>query len=410
LLALGHQDYPEDAGCRVAGPGRALRVPDTKIVCHLIASNFAGGPEKQILEHCVRLPAFGWRAVVGSFRENRPHVEVLAQARARGLPTFWIDTRSSFSLRAVAQLHRQLVRFGVHVLVTHGYKSNLIGFLACMRSGVIPIPFVRGYTWENRRVRLYEACDRRLLRRFPQVLCVAEGTSRRLQGWGLEAQRVIVVHNAVDCESAAAVTAANLPAEFQLPPEVPVVVAAGRLSPEKGHRYLVEAIRLLHGRCDVSALLFGAGPEESALRRQIDAAGLGDRILLPGYRPGVLRDLAGADLVVNPSLTEGLPNVILEAFAVRTPVAATDVGGVRELVLPNETGWLVPAGDSAALATVIEAALADPGQRTRLAANAYEHVKRSFSFSLQAEKLVAVYERACAQPGLGAVPVAVAVP
>src|SRR5262245_6127145 len=222
--------------------------PRSGVVCHLISSNFIGGPEKQLLQHCTRLGAHGWRAVVGSFRENRPRVDVLEAARSLGLPAFWIDTRSQFSPLAVRQLRRQLADRDVGVLVTYGYKSNLVGALACRGTRVAHLPFVRGYTAENWRIRRYETLDRWLLRRTPRVLCVSHGTRRMLLRAGLDADHVTVVHNAIDCERVAAAAPVDLRAAFGLPADTRVLAAAGRLSPEKGHRYLIAALEKLASR------------------------------------------------------------------------------------------------------------------------------------------------------------------
>lgn len=352
-------------------------------ICHLIASNFSGGPEKQILEMSARLRGMGWSVVIGSFRENRPSVEVIEQARARGLETFLIDTRSPFSPLAASQLARSLRGFGVEILVTHGYKPTLIGYLARRRARVVQLPMVRGYTAETWRVRLYEAIDRRLLRRFERVLCVSAATREMLVRAGLSRERLHILHNGVD--GGGEVAPIDLAEAFHLPRGVKVLVAAGRLSAEKGHRTLIEAVAGLarQGRA-VALVILGAGREAPALERQIEASGLSGRAVLAGFLPEVPRYLAAADLVVNPSLTEGLPNVVLEALAVGAPVVATDVGGVRELILPGRTGLLVPPGDALALEKAI-AALLDDGPRARALAEAgRQWVVESFSFERQA--------------------------
>ena len=97
-------------------------------------------------------------------------------------------------------------------------------------------------------------------------------------------------------------------------------------------------------------VLLGSGAEEAALRRQVEQSGLTRRVAFAGFRRDVLACLAAADVVVNPSFTEGLPNVLLEAFSLGRPVVATDVGGTAELVQDGRSGWLVPAGNPAALA------------------------------------------------------------
>jgi len=380
-----------------SAPGGGRRRPETARatapgICHLISSNFLGGPEKQILEHCVQLQRAGWRAVVGSFRENRSQVEVTEAARARGLPLFLVDTRSPFSLLAVWQLRRFLAAERIDVLVTHGYKSNVVGWLACRRRRPAQVSFVRGFTAENWKVRRYEALDRWVLRRLPRLLCVSEGTRRLLARAGIPSDRVTVVHNAVECDLAAGVREVDLRAEFSLPSASAILVAAGRLSPEKGHRVLLEAMALLADHePPVHLVLLGNGAEEANLRRQAQENGSAQRVVFAGFRRDVLGCLAGADVVVNPSFSEGLPNVLLEAFSLGKPTVATDVGGTAELVQHGRTGWLVRAGEAPALAAAIRAVLDDGALAASVAAAARRRAAEEFSFVKQTEKLMRFY-------------------
>jgi glycosyltransferase involved in cell wall biosynthesis len=362
------------------------------VVCHLIASNFLGGPEKQILEHAGRLAPHRWQAVLGTFREGRERVPMLDAARDRDLPVFTIDTRSPFSLRAVTQLRTRLREFGVDVLVTHGYKANVVGYLATRGSGVPQVPFVRGYTGETLRIRVYETLDRWVLRRFPRVLCVSRGTAGILARHGIAPERTVAVHNAVVLPSVP-IAPRSLLREFDLPAGTRTLVAAGRLSTEKGHRFLIEALeRLADRHPEAVVILFGEGREEPALRAQAVRAGLGDRIRFAGFRKGLVEYLAAADLVVNPSLTEGLPNVVLEAQSAGVPVVATEVGGVAEIITPRETGWLVPPGRSDLLAEAIEDALSHPERAAACGAAGRTRVASEFGFDVQARRLVEIYD------------------
>lgn len=364
-----------------------------RTVCHLIASNFYGGPEKQILEHCTRLDPGRWRAVVGSFLEGRDRVAVIEAARERGLPTFLIETGSPWSPGAAVQLGRFLHRHRADLLVTHGYKPNAVGVLTRRFLGIPQIPYVRGYTAETWRVRRYESLDRFLLARaFPRVACVSESTRRMLIARGVPAPRIVPVHNAVEVRRGTA--PAPLRDEFRIPPGAPLLVAAGRLSAEKGHRFLIEALARLDGPLPPHAVILGEGREQERLWGLARALEISQRVHFAGFRAAPLPCLAAADLVVNPSLTEGLPNVVLEAQSLGVPVVATEVGGVGELIDPGRTGWLAPAGDPAALAHAIREALSDPERARSVGAAGRSHVEESFSFPRQAERLMALYDDA----------------
>jgi glycosyltransferase involved in cell wall biosynthesis len=374
-----------------------------RVVCHLIASNFYGGPERQIVEHCSRLDPARWRPVVGSFRENRTRVDVVEKARDRGIAAFLIDTRWKFSPDALRQLHRVLSRFGVDLLVTHGYKANLVGYLGARFPRLPQVPFARGFTGEDANIRTYERIDRFVLKRFRTVFCVSEALGRDLGDRGRRGRRMITVHNGVDPVPAGQIAAVDLHREFGIPAGAPVLAAAGRLSPEKGQRFLIEALsRLPREHAGAHLVLLGSGVEQPALERLALELGVGDRVHFAGFRTGILGYLKAADLVVNPSLTEGLPNVLLEAHVAGTPVVATRVGGVPELVIAGETGWLVEPGDPGALARALAEALDDPGKAREMADAARRRVETVFSFELQTRHLVRAYEDVLRQRGTAA--------
>lgn len=136
------------------------------------------------------------------------------------------------------------------------------------------------------------------------------------------------------------------------------LVSIGRFAEQKGQLVLVAALaRLRANGMDVSLRLVGDGELRPVLEKAITEAGLQDRITLTGWldEEGVRAELQAATALVMPSFAEGLPMVIMEAMACARPVIATYVAGIPELVLPGETGWLVPAGDDQALAAAIEA-------------------------------------------------------
>jgi glycosyltransferase involved in cell wall biosynthesis len=118
-----------------------------------------------------------------------------------------------------------------------------------------------------------------------------------------------------------------------------------------------------------------------------------------GYRSPIIGSLAGADLVVNPSTTEGLPNVILEAYSVAVPVVATNVGGVSELVIPDRTGWLVPAKQPSALADAIVDALSDSSRAQAMGKAGQRFVADHFSFHQQAVRLSNLCDSALGRGG-----------
>ena len=147
------------------------------------------------------------------------------------------------------------------------------------------------------------------------------------------------------------------------PADAPRFLNIGRLVDQKGQHILVEASALLRDRGrDFEVVIIGGGPFRADLEARIAELKLGDHVKLVGWKTGeeVRRALLDSRALVLPSFGEGLPVVIMEALALRRPVISTYIAGIPELVRPGETGWLVPAGDSEALADAMAEVLDAP--------------------------------------------------
>jgi len=179
------------------------------------------------------------------------------------------------------------------------------------------------------------------------------------------------------------------------------LLALGRLVAKKGFPLLLAACRLLaEKKVDFRLTLAGAGPQRRRLAALVQQYGLGDRVTMPGFIPHreVPQLLAGAHLLVMPSIIapsgdrDGIPNVVLEALAHEVPVVATAVSGLPEVIVPGETGWLVPPQDPQALAGAILAALKDPAEGRRRAQAGRDLVAREFDSRQNYARLQACFE------------------
>ena len=152
----------------------------------------------------------------------------------------------------------------------------------------------------------------------------------------------------------------------------------GRIDKVKGHEVLLQAIARLRHLTSLRVHVFGTGPLEAHFRQMAVDAKLSDVVLFHGFEPAIHERMASLDLLVMPSLHEGLPYVLLEAMSLRVPIIASRVGGLRE-VLDDGNGMLVPPNDPSALAAAIERLYGDRELRARFAARAHETVRRRFA-------------------------------
>lgn len=169
------------------------------------------------------------------------------------------------------------------------------------------------------------------------------------------------------------------------------IVCVGRLSPEKGHVLLLEAARRLAAQgVDFRLILAGDGELRDEIETQIAQHKLTDKVQITGWISGqqVRDEILAARALVLPSFGEGMPVVIMEAMALRRPVIATFVAGIPELVRPGEDGWLVPAGDVAALVDAMRTCLeASPDVITRMGQAARERVLVRHDVNTEVAKL-----------------------
>ena len=183
-------------------------------------------------------------------------------------------------------------------------------------------------------------------------------------------------------------------ADFSASP--PLIVGVGRLISKKGFADLVRVCGLLMKRVEFFRCeVIGEGPLEKELHKQIAQLGLQERVELLGPKPQheVRARLAGARLLVLPSVVDpdggmdNLPTVIMEAMATGLPIVSTPVGGIPEMVIENETGFLVPPGDAVALAAAIEKLITDRLLAQKLGRAGYDRAEKLFSIEKNARKL-----------------------
>jgi glycosyltransferase involved in cell wall biosynthesis len=355
------------------------------VIVHLTSSRFVGSVERQLLGLARGLPS-AYCSVFISFSESGLCHEFLTEARREGFSSVALQNDTPYLRAACAELCALLRHFKADVLCCHGYKSDLIGRIAATRLGIPAVAVCHGWTGENLRVKAYELADRGVLPKMDAVVCVSHAQAAKIRRAGVPSGRVFVIHDAVEPER---FSSPDLSYRYKARAFLPrradrLVLAAGRLSPEKGFCDLVEAAAVV-ARTDPSVgfVLFGNGRLRPALSRQIAERGIENTFRLAGFRSDLDKFLPHFDLTVLPSYTEGLPNIVLESFAAGVPVVATAVGGTPELVEHGGNGYLVQPRQPGHLADGILKALRSGKEGRRMGLRGQARVLANFSFEAQ---------------------------
>lgn len=289
-------------------------------------------------------------------------------------------------VRGLFGLFRLMRRERIEVLQTFSHYSNIlgpiVGWLARVpvRVSSQRMSLLNQPRWLLRLDRL--VTNSGLVHR---MVSVSEMTRRfTMEVEGIRGEKIVTIPNGIDLSAATSQLGeqgrARLREELGLGDGDHIVAVVARLHPQKGHRYLIEALPSILERVPNAVFLFaGDGPLREELEREVERAQVGHAVRMLGARNDVPDLLAISSLFVLPSLWEGMPNAVMEAMAAGLPVVATGVDGTPEVVVHGETGLLVPAKDPESLASAIVALLLDEEKRRAFGVAGRERISQFFS-------------------------------
>ena len=347
-------------------------------ILHLLSSNAFHGAESMTLQ-LMRAQLAGGHVPVLALLDNGDvaNDELQQRFQQAGIEVHRLACRGRFDFGLVRRLRAVLRGGKFDFFHSHKYKATFHGLLATR--GTVPmVGTYHNWVLTDRALRFYAWLDKRLARACAACVGVSSEVCVELRRF-VPARRVHHIANGIDVEHWQA--PAPDAARFGLPADAPVIGFVGRLSPEKGVPLLLEALAQLapvNGR-EVHLLLAGDGPDRSLLESQAEVLGIRARVHFAGTVADTRTVYGAVQLVVLPSLTEGLPMTVLEAMSCERPVLATAVGELPALVMPGETGWLLANRDAKELAGMLDAALGDPENLRRMGARARHLVTASYS-------------------------------
>ena len=291
-----------------------------------------------------------------------------------------IDRRSIVSrftgfVRRVLRFRRLLAEERPNIVISFMGEANLINALLSQR----PILTVHNHMTAFSGMRgpvesfLVRILNKALYRRVTVVAVSQSIKSDLIENYGLSAERVVVIPNSVN--AADVETMANEPAVFPSNSGLPIVITAGRLSPEKGQAHLIRAFADVRKKLPCQLVILGAGELESQLRHLSSELGVTRDVHFLGWQPNPFKYISKATVFVSPSLTEGFGLTVLEAMACKVPVIATDCPGGQGEVVGEHCGILVAPASENELGAAILRLLSDSSLRSRLAAAGVRRVK-----------------------------------
>jgi glycosyltransferase involved in cell wall biosynthesis len=364
-----------------------------------ISTNHISGPLRQLLQLIINVQ------LISNYRyhicfdciKNAPKPTFLQHIRKLGIDYSLLNQGSRFDFSLIREAVK-LAKFNeIKILQTHGYKPSIIGCIIKYYLGLPWVPFLHGDTSEDFKVRCYFQLEKFFVRRADAIITVSEAQRQEMLCRGFSSHKVHAVRNAIDPSLFDEVSAEYASRDFLRPHGLngdgPLIGIIGRMSPEKGHSVFLEAFpRVLTKVPNAKAVFLGTGQEEGRLRSICAEKGLQNHVHFIGFRENIATWYPVFDLVVLPSLSEGLPNVAMEAMLFSKPIVATAVGGVPEVVEDAVTGRLVPARKATELADAIVDVMSNPRLMAEYGGRGRKKVLEEFSPQIRAKSMIAVYD------------------
>jgi len=368
-------------------------------VLHVIDSGGVYGAEKVLLDLMSEQTKMGLKTAVVSIGEKHIKEKPLEhEAVRRGLTVKKFSMRSGPNFMGGLQILRYAQKEGIDLLHSHGYKGNILLGLIHKRIRKIPlITTLHGWTSTDSftRMKVYERLDSFCLRFMDAVILVNKSMFSHPRVRNREGLKTFVIDNGIplaNCDFPLQKEQQNVPNQWFDRKKGYTIGSIGRLSQEKGYRYLIEALYLLiHNGIDANLIIMGEGKDRYTLEGLTKKFELADRVLMPGYCANARDYLPYLDVFVLPSLTEGLPITVLEAMQSKVPIVAARVGGVPDVLENEKDGLLIEPRNPEALANAIQRIHDDPELKNSFVTSAYTKVVNSYTTEKMARKYLEVY-------------------
>lgn len=370
-----------------------------KRILHLIPSLDRAGAEKQMSLLVRGLPK-DFDVHVAVLTRSGP---LMAELQEAELPVTLIGKRWKLDpwafgrvKKLVAHLQPDLVHTWLFAANAYGRAAGIACGVKCLVAGERCVDPWKSWT--------DLAIDRTLARRTARIATNSSAVREFYVQHGLPDDKFVVIPNAVPPAPPCSTTREQVLAELGLPHDCHLVGLVGRLWPQKRVKDAIWAADLLKVvRHDVHLLVIGDGPQRDRLLKFCRQCAICDKVHFLGHRDDVPRLMPHLEVLWSPSGYEGQSNAILEAMAVGVPVVATDIPGTRDLVVPNETGYLIDPGPRAPMAPTVNKTVAAelarhtnnllnaPALAQRLGAAARVRVQQEFSIEKMVERYTALY-------------------
>jgi glycosyltransferase involved in cell wall biosynthesis len=347
-----------------------------------------GGAEKFVNNVVPHLSNMDWKIRVISLIQDSFFVD---QLRANNIPVIELASSAQNPTIIINRLLKEWKKEPPKIVHTHLYHAGILGRVCAKFSGIKYV-IVHQQGPEQNRSSLRTLLDRVTHRLVTRYVCSCEAVANVLvERERIPRSKISIIYNCI--KPNLQVSSTIKPDGWPVPPGKKCIGSISRLSTEKGHFFLIQAIaKMVNQGYDIFGVFLGEGGLRSKLIQQTSELAIKDRVFFLGNIDNVYPWLKQFDIFILPSLWEGIPLALLEAMSIGLPVIASNVGGIPEIIQKPEFGLLVPPQDSDALAENIINLLNNQHLRKMIGESGRKHVLDNFSIDATVNKLDQLYK------------------
>jgi len=309
--------------------------------------------------------------------------------------------KHTFDWTIVKDIHDLIKKRNIKIVRTHQYHANLYGRLAAIFAKA-PCIVASVHNIYTRDKKFHRRIINKFLGRFTdKVVAVSETVKKDILKYDCLAEdKITVIYNGIDVNNFLNINGNLTRSKLSISQEVPVIGTIGRLTFQKGQKYLIEAVSIIKEKFPrIMLLMVGDGPMKEELQNYANTLGLNEHVIFTGSRRDVPALLAAIDIFVFPSFWEGLPSALIEAMASGKPIIASDIPPIREIVDSEKVGILVPPKNRNAVADSIELLLRNKNLAQKISNNAKEKVFSTFNIETTAKQYIDLFKNILREKG-----------
>ena len=321
--------------------------------------------------------------------------------RRTGIPFFPVDMSHKVNLKTIGNLSQLISKHRIHIVHSMGARADFFARMACRKNPSAAVVctvamLVEGFDVGFPRKTVYKMADRYSAKYVTQYITVSKALKKILvKERNIPADKISVIYNGIELDqyNPNLQVSDEVRQSLEISDDYPIVGTIGRLVYQKGLTYFLEAAQYVYSekQC-VRFVIVGDGPEKVRLTRLANDLGISHLCTFAGLRFDIAALLSTFNVFVLSSILEGLPRVVIEAMAMARPIVATDINGIREELIHDKTGLLVPPADPKGLGDAILKILDDQNGAERMGKEARKDAERMFDLKITLANVEKLYE------------------